>query len=92
MWSALDELSSAVRNAPHTLLPKQMSTLSIDDIDDTDSYDDDEELRIAQEEWDESIAQLQLLVSVVAMPFFGKWLGRRCSHWGQSSTLALFPN
>ncbi|KAF8320266.1 hypothetical protein DL93DRAFT_2045331, partial [Clavulina sp. PMI_390] len=42
---------------------------------------DDEELKIAQEEWEESVAQLQLIVSVVAMPFLGKWLGRRWSQW-----------
>lgn len=58
-----------------------MSTHSLDSLDDVDDQSDrldeeDEELMLAQEEWDESVAQLQLLVSVVAMPFFGKWLGR----------------
>lgn len=46
-------------------------------------YDSDEEYRLAQEEWEESLKQLQLLVSVVLMPFFGKWLGRKWSHLGQ---------
>lgn len=62
---------------------------SVDMLDDveSDDYDfeeesDNEDLRLAQEEWDESMQQLQLVVSVVAMPFLGKWLGRRWSQWG----------
>lgn len=68
-----------------------MSTRSFESLDDVESdiYDeeDEEDLRIAQEEWEESVAQLQLLVSVVAMPFLGKWLGRRWSQWGESRVL-----
>jgi hypothetical protein len=48
-----------------------------------DGYDSDEERRIAQQEWEESLRQLNLLVSVVLLPYFGKWLGRRWSHWGE---------
>jgi len=46
------------------------------------SYDSDEEFRLAQKEWEESLEQLQQLVSVVLLPFIGKWLGRR---WSQSA-------
>lgn len=59
------------------------SEASIDDVSSSNSYDEDEDYRLAQQEWEESLQQLQLLVSVVVMPFFGKWLGRRWSHWGQ---------
>ncbi|KDQ63514.1 hypothetical protein JAAARDRAFT_120068 [Jaapia argillacea MUCL 33604] len=52
------------------------STTSSDDY-----YDSDDEYRLAQQEWEESIQQLQQLVSMVLLPFFGKWLGRRWSHW-----------
>lgn len=31
--------------------------------------------------------QMQMLVSVVLMPFFGKWWGRRWSYWGELSDL-----
>jgi hypothetical protein len=74
-----------------------MSSRSLDDLhddsdlDEYDDSDDDEELRLAQEEWDESVAQLQLLVSVVAMPWFGKWLGRRWSRWGTCYLLTRVP-
>ncbi|KAA8909202.1 hypothetical protein FN846DRAFT_630181 [Sphaerosporella brunnea] len=40
------------------------------------SYDDD-----AEQEWQESLQQLELLVSLVIIPFFGKWVGRRCAYW-----------
>jgi hypothetical protein len=56
-----------------------ISSLSDDDRSTTSSYDEDEYL-LAQQEWEESIEQLQQLVGVVLLPFVGKWLGRRCSH------------
>lgn len=71
-----------------------MSTHSLESLDEVESvYDDEdeEELRIAQEEWEESVAQLQLLVSVVAMPFLGKWLGRRWSQWGELKDITNIP-
>ncbi|KAF8167790.1 hypothetical protein B0H34DRAFT_683049, partial [Crassisporium funariophilum] len=57
------------------------SDVSLDDLSSaTSSYDSDEEYRLAQEEWEESLNQLQQLVAVVLLPFVGKWFGRRCSH------------
>lgn len=54
---------------------------SIDDSTSEISYDsEEEEQRLAQQEWDESVQQLQLLLTVVVFPFFGKWLGRKWSH------------
>jgi len=32
-----------------------------------------------QQEWEESLQQLQMLCSIVLLPFLGKWLGRRTS-------------
>lgn len=60
------------------------SSLSDNDTSSTSSYDSDEEYQIAQREWEESLFQLQQLLSVVIMPLFGKWLGRRFSHTGSS--------
>ena len=60
-----------------------MSTDSLESLnDDIDSDIFSDEVRIAQEEWDESVTQLQLLISVVMLPVLGKWLGRRWSQWG----------
>ena len=48
------------------------------------SYDSDveERNRLAEQEWEESMEQLRQLVSIVLLPFLGKWLGRRWSYWG----------
>ena len=48
------------------------------------SYDSDveEQNRLAEQEWEESMEQLRQLVSIVLLPFLGKWLGRRWSYWG----------
>ncbi|KAA8912406.1 hypothetical protein FN846DRAFT_306150 [Sphaerosporella brunnea] len=43
------------------------------------SYEDDDDE--AEREWQESLQQLELLVSLVVIPFFGKWVGRRCAYW-----------
>ena len=59
---------------------------SVDSLDTISSrssdYYDEEEERLAEEEWQESLLQLQQLLSIVLLPYLGKWLGRRWSHWG----------
>ena len=62
-------------------MPK--SVVSIDSFISSDDSDD-EEHRLAQQEWEESLEQLAQIVSVVLLPFLGKWLGRRWSYWGES--------
>jgi hypothetical protein len=51
-----------------------------------DSYDSDEEYALAQREWEESMEQLQQLVSIVVFPFLGRYLGRRWSFWRTYAT------
>jgi hypothetical protein len=69
-------------HVPAQSSPSVSPASSIDDLRSESSYDsEEEELRLAQQEWDESVQQLQLLLTVVVMPFLGKWLGRRWSHW-----------
>lgn len=60
-------------------MPSSVASL---DSSSASSYNSDEEYRLAQEEWEESLEQLKQLVSVVLLPFVGKWMGRRWSHWG----------
>ncbi|CAL1695292.1 unnamed protein product [Somion occarium] len=64
------------------------SVASLDSTASDDSYDE-EEYRLAQQEWEESLEQLQQLVSIVLLPFFGKWLGRRWSHWAYARYLRV---
>lgn len=47
------------------------------------TWDSEEEAKRAQEEWEESIKQLNLAIQVMVLPFFGKWLGRKWSYWGE---------
>lgn len=58
------------------------SHASIDDLSSESSYDSDEEYYLAQKEWEESLHQLEQIVSIVLLPVLGKWLGRRWSYWG----------
>lgn len=53
---------------------------------DTASSDDDE-YRLAQKEWQESVEELQQLALVLLLPWLGKFLGRKTSHWR-----AFFPS
>lgn len=57
------------------------SVASLDTTPSDAAYDSDDD-RLADEEWEESLRELQELVGVVLLPFLGKWLGRRWSHWG----------
>lgn len=60
-------------------MPRSISSLSDGSRSTTSSYDEDEYL-LAQQEWEESLEQLQQLVGIVLLPFIGKYLGRRWSH------------
>ncbi|EPT04002.1 hypothetical protein FOMPIDRAFT_1114770 [Fomitopsis schrenkii] len=66
---------------------------SIDSLDsvsvasDTSFGTDDEEL--LEQEWKESIGQLQQLFGVVLLPIFGRWLGRKWSFWAYARYLRV---
>ncbi|KAL4879589.1 hypothetical protein BJY04DRAFT_193195 [Aspergillus karnatakaensis] len=58
-------------------LPSESTTASdLESLTDSDYSDSD-----AEAEWQESIEQLELLLSMVLVPFLGKYLGRRCAYW-----------
>ncbi|KAJ3908652.1 hypothetical protein F5879DRAFT_793171 [Lentinula edodes] len=65
------------------------SHASIDDLSSEISYDSEEEYHLAQREWEESLHQLQQILSAVLLPFVGKWLGRRWSYWAYARYLRL---
>ena len=46
---------------------------------DSDSAD----LSDAQREWEASLEQLQLLLTMIVMPFAGKFLGRKFAYWSK---------
>ncbi|KAL8733915.1 MAG: hypothetical protein Q9181_003407 [Wetmoreana brouardii] len=43
---------------------------------------EDEEESDAEREWKESLQQLELLLTMVVVPYVGKYLGRKCAYWG----------
>ncbi|TFK83053.1 hypothetical protein K466DRAFT_666115 [Polyporus arcularius HHB13444] len=68
------------------------SVHSLDTISDTSSdvsLSSDDEDRLLEQEWQESLEQLQQLVSIVLLPWVGKFLGRRWSHWAYARYLRL---
>ncbi|CAD6570140.1 MAG: hypothetical protein TREMPRED_005608 [Tremellales sp. Tagirdzhanova-0007] len=69
---------------PKPLDPDQSSSSS------ESSYDEDEEAAMIQEEWEESLRQMEMVLSIVIFPFFGKWYGRRFSYWVDSGSSASF--
>jgi hypothetical protein len=37
----------------------------------------------AEREWRESLEQLQLMLTMVLVPYLGKYFGRKCAYWGE---------
>lgn len=65
--------------------------LSSDDADEIDSLpssstvssaDDSEYVSDADKEWRESLQQMELLLTMVVVPYIGKYFGRKCAYWG----------
>ena len=61
---------------------------SIDSLPDSASSDDidsesEQEESDAEREWKESLQQLELLLTMVVVPYIGKYFGRKCAYWGE---------
>ena len=54
---------------------------SDDDSDDLTTSDEADESD-AEREWKESLQQLELLMSMVLVPYLGKYFGRKFAYWG----------
>lgn len=50
----------------------------------TSSIDEDEYVSDAEREWRESLQQIELLLTMVVVPYMGKYFGRKCAYWGES--------
>ncbi|KAF2768541.1 hypothetical protein EJ03DRAFT_274064 [Teratosphaeria nubilosa] len=46
------------------------------------SPSEEDEYSDAEREWRESLQQLELLLTMVLVPYLGKYFGRRCAYWG----------
>ncbi|KAI9376299.1 hypothetical protein BJX61DRAFT_538997 [Aspergillus egyptiacus] len=67
--------SASTSSSSIASLPSESTTSS--DLDTLSDYDYSD----AEAEWQESIEQLELLLTMVIVPFLGKYLGRRCAYW-----------
>lgn len=47
----------------------------------SESPSDDDEYSDAEREWRESLQQLELLLTMVLVPYLGKYFGRKCAYW-----------
>ncbi|KAF9229167.1 hypothetical protein BS17DRAFT_688312 [Gyrodon lividus] len=58
-------------------------SLSDASVDTESNFSDhsDDEYRLAQKEWEESIEELQQLALVLLLPWAGKFIGRKTSYW-----------
>jgi hypothetical protein len=50
---------------------------------------DSEEHSDAQKEWEASLQQLELLLTMVLVPMVGKYFGRKCAYWSELSFAKL---
>jgi hypothetical protein len=37
----------------------------------------------AQREWEASLQQLELILTIIVVPYIGKYLGRKCAYWSK---------
>ena len=45
----------------------------------------------AEREWRESLQQLELLLTMVLVPYVGKYFGRKAAYWGMDYTVINWP-
>ncbi|RAH66458.1 uncharacterized protein BO66DRAFT_394598 [Aspergillus aculeatinus CBS 121060] len=73
MVSSRDRSYSSASDDDIASLPSESTSVS--DLDTLSDYSD------AEEEWRESLEQLEMLLTMVFVPFVGKYLGRKCAYW-----------
>ena len=44
-----------------------------------DDYDSERERQL-EREWEEGVEQLKMITTIVLLPFFGKWLGKKWAY------------
>ncbi|KAI1945566.1 hypothetical protein LOZ12_002355 [Ophidiomyces ophidiicola] len=78
LTSAIDDGDDDIDSLPSS----SASDSSLEDHISMYDIDDDDDDSDAEAEWQESMRQLELLLTMVVIPFAGKFLGRKCAYWG----------
>ncbi|EGE07984.1 hypothetical protein TEQG_07054 [Trichophyton equinum CBS 127.97] len=85
---------SSLSSSSFTFAPRATTSASEDDVAslpsssgsdsflDRDLSVDSDDESDAEAEWRESLQQLEMLLTMVLVPFVGKFLGRKCAYWG----------
>ncbi|KAI5922692.1 hypothetical protein F4810DRAFT_247833 [Camillea tinctor] len=68
-----------------------------DDIDSlpstsTESFTSEDDDYDAQREWEQSLEQLQLLLTMILVPFAGKYFGRKFAYWSWARYMEWMHN
>ena len=81
----MSEPSSSYANIPPASTEDEVDSLPSSDAgsDTSMSPSEEEELSDAEREWNESLQQLELLLTMVLVPYLGKYFGRKCAYWGR---------
>ncbi|KAL8904319.1 MAG: hypothetical protein Q9171_007093 [Xanthocarpia ochracea] len=66
-------------------LPSSPTTSSLEDENSDDEGESD-----AEREWKESLQQLELLLTMVVVPYVGKYFGRKCAYWAEKLARELW--
>jgi hypothetical protein len=61
-----------------------------EDVDSLPSSTDssEEEESDAERQWIESLQQLELLLTMVVVPYIGKYFGRKCAYWSETKSIS----
>ena len=73
----IDNASPAI-STPDDEIDSLPDSAPSDDIDDDEEQESD-----AEKEWKESLQQLELILTMVLVPYAGKYFGRKCAYWGE---------
>ena len=64
-------------------LPSPSTSSSESSIDEVNDHGESD----AEREWRESLQQLELLLTMVLVPYIGKYFGRKAAYWGESKRM-----
>ncbi|KAL1584327.1 hypothetical protein WHR41_06713 [Cladosporium halotolerans] len=80
----MSEPSSSYANIPRASTLDEVDSLPSSSAGSTTSISpsEEEEISDAEREWRESLQQLELLLTMVLVPYLGKYFGRKCAYWG----------
>jgi hypothetical protein len=80
--------SSSTMSADSFIVHEHSPSTENDDVDSLPSISssilDSEDESDAQQEWERSLEQLQLLLTMVIIPFAGKYFGRKFAYWSKA--------